>query len=374
MSQTSTSAYQSARPWWFWARVTPFVIVIGAGQARLAAGYYLKRARLPFRIIDGSDRVGDSWRQRYASLTLFTPRALSALPPIPLEGNRDGYATRDEFAAYLEAYADQLELPVTCGARAARLSLAAKAGFEAMLDTGDTINASHVIVATGGFQTSVTHPAAKDFAEGVVQLKAETYRNRSLPSSSQWLVVGDGATGRDVAVELAANFRSVLLATGKPRKLFPEHILGKSTWWWLRRSGLMQVSSRSLLGHAMQRADPFPDRDRNLESLRQRGIRVVPRLVGGGGKIATFADGTNAEISGIAWAIGHRDDSAWVDIPAAKDPDGAFLHHQGVSPVPGLFFVGRPWQRNRASALIMGAGDDAEAIVRRISKDPAITR
>jgi putative flavoprotein involved in K+ transport len=69
----------------------------------------------------------------------------------------------------------------------------------------------------------------------------------------------------------------------------------------------------------------------------------------------------------VVWATGYRDDTAWVGIPGAVARDGSFAHREGVSPVPGLFFVGRPWQRNRASALVMGAGDDAGRIVQAIA-------
>ena len=76
------------------------------------------------------------------------------------------------------------------------------------------------------------------------------------------------------------------------------------------------------------------------------------------------------EIAAVIWAIGYRDDFDWLRVDGAKDAGGAIVQTQGVSPVPGLFYVGRPWQRNRASALVMGAGDDAEAIVQRISSRP----
>jgi putative flavoprotein involved in K+ transport len=53
-----------------------YVLVIGAGQAGLAAGFHLRRAGLPFIIVEGSNHVGDVWRNRYDSLTLFTTRQL----------------------------------------------------------------------------------------------------------------------------------------------------------------------------------------------------------------------------------------------------------------------------------------------------------
>jgi cation diffusion facilitator CzcD-associated flavoprotein CzcO len=55
------------------------VIVIGAGQAGLSAGYYLKKHDIPFIILDANDRVGDSWRNRWDSLRLFTPAKLNIL-------------------------------------------------------------------------------------------------------------------------------------------------------------------------------------------------------------------------------------------------------------------------------------------------------
>ncbi|WZB61248.1 hypothetical protein WJ970_27900 [Achromobacter xylosoxidans] len=69
-----------------------FVLVIGGGQAGLAAGYWLKRQDIPFLIVEGSARIGDVWRQRYASLSLFTTRAFSALPGMALAGKAQGYA------------------------------------------------------------------------------------------------------------------------------------------------------------------------------------------------------------------------------------------------------------------------------------------
>lgn len=52
-------------------------LIVGGGQAGLALGYHLRRAGLRFVILDAHRRVGDAWRQRWDSLTLFTPRRSS---------------------------------------------------------------------------------------------------------------------------------------------------------------------------------------------------------------------------------------------------------------------------------------------------------
>jgi putative flavoprotein involved in K+ transport len=83
------------------------------------------------------------------------------------------------------------------------------------------------------------------------------------------------------------------------------------------------------------------------------------------GKRVGFADGEVAEVDAVIWATGYKDDSRWVAVPEVKDGRGGFVHWRGVSPVPGLYFIGRSWQWTRGSALLAGIGDDAYHVVRR---------
>ncbi|HRN19716.1 MAG TPA: FAD-dependent oxidoreductase, partial [Trueperaceae bacterium] len=59
------------------------VIVIGGGQAGLAAAYHLMRAGADFVVLDASERTGDVWRQRWDSLRLFSPAHHDGLPGMP---------------------------------------------------------------------------------------------------------------------------------------------------------------------------------------------------------------------------------------------------------------------------------------------------
>src|SRR3954469_23849048 len=98
------------------------VVVIGAGQAGLSAGYYLKRAGLDFVIVDGAERIGDSWRRRWDSLTLFTVARYSSLPGLDFPGDPEHFPGRDEVADSLEPYANHFQLPVRLGTKATRLT------------------------------------------------------------------------------------------------------------------------------------------------------------------------------------------------------------------------------------------------------------
>src|SRR5262245_22032644 len=59
------------------------VVVVGAGQAGLSAGYYLAQMGVRFAILDGADRIGDVWRKRWDSLRLFTPARFDGLAGMP---------------------------------------------------------------------------------------------------------------------------------------------------------------------------------------------------------------------------------------------------------------------------------------------------
>lgn len=337
------------------------VLVIGAGQAGLAAANELKKAEIESLLVDAAAAVGDSWRQRYESLTLFTPRSISSLPGLPLPGDTEGYATKDEFAAYLARYAEVGGHRIETGTRISSLRRE-NGAFEAESSDGRIYAASAVIVATGPFSIPRFPTIASEFPDDIQQMHVADFRNAQSVAEGTALVVGDGASGRDAALALAGSHR-VLLASGRTRKLFPERILGRSTWWWLKRLGLLGAKPDSIIGRRMRRIDPFPNRGNDDATLIRKGVALKPRLVSVDGSHAAFADGSREAPQAVVWATGYRDVFDWMKIEGAVDAEGRLLHQEGISPVPGLYFVGRPWQRNRASALIAGAGDDAAFIV-----------
>src|SRR6185436_16398090 len=98
------------------------VVVIGAGQAGLSVGYHLKKNGIPFVILEKNARIGDAWRRRWDSLRLFTPARYDGLVGMPFPAPGNSFPTKDDFADYLEAYAEKFTLPVRTGMRVDRLS------------------------------------------------------------------------------------------------------------------------------------------------------------------------------------------------------------------------------------------------------------
>lgn len=339
------------------------VLVVGAGQAGLAMGYHLKQSGCRFAIVDRAARVGESWRQRYDSLVLFTPRAYSALPGLAVPGDPQGYPTKDEIADYLVRYAGTFDLPVIPQTGIRSLTRV-EGGFRARTEAGEIVDARAVVLATGAFQVPTVPALARELGAEVAQFTAASYKRPSQVPAGRVLVVGDGATGRQIALELAATgSHEVLLAAGRPRRVSPDRLFGRSIFWWMDKLGLLRASRESRLGRHLMEMDPFPGKHLALNRLRQQGVRVVGRLTGVEGTRVAFASGESVEVAAVIWAAGYHDDSRWVAIPEAKDARGGFCHQRGISPVPGLYFIGRSWQWTRGSALLAGVSDDARYVL-----------
>src|SRR5512144_147567 len=126
------------------------VAVVGAGQAGLALGHFLARDGASFTILERGDTVAPAWRERWDSLTLFTPRRYDSLPGLPFPGDPEGYPGRDEVSAYLDRYAQDQGLPVRLNAEVRGL---AGGDGRFVLDLGgESVRAGQVVVATGPFQ------------------------------------------------------------------------------------------------------------------------------------------------------------------------------------------------------------------------------
>lgn len=89
-------------------------VVIGGGQAGMAAGY-LGRQRRDFVILDAATEIGETWRSRWDALRLFTPAHFTRLPGLRFPARRGHLPSKDEMADYLQTYAAHFELPLPSG-------------------------------------------------------------------------------------------------------------------------------------------------------------------------------------------------------------------------------------------------------------------
>jgi putative flavoprotein involved in K+ transport len=338
------------------------VVVVGAGQAGLAMGWHLQRLGASFVILDGAPEVGHSWRTRWDSLRLFTPARYDCLPGMPFPGDPDHHPTKDEVADYLRDYAAAFDLPVRLGMPVSRLS---RHGGRFVVETPSaTFEAAQVVVATGPFQVPSVPAVAAGLDAGVVQLHSSRYRNPGQLPEGPVLVVGGGNSGLQIALELAPT-RPVTLAMGDPTTMLPQRLLGRDIFWWLTKTGLISKPADSRLARRMRARGELVIGTR-LTDLDLHGVERCGRVTAADGRVVRTADGREFEPASVVWATGFRSDWSWVDVPEVV-VDGAVRHRRGVTEVPGLYFIGLPWQHSRGSALLGFVQHDAAFLADQVA-------
>jgi putative flavoprotein involved in K+ transport len=341
------------------------VAVIGAGQAGLAMGHFLKRQGRRFVILERASEVAPAWRERWDSLTLFTSRPYSALPGLAFPGDPDSYPTRDEVIDYLERYADMSELPVELDSEAKQLDRTDDGRFRLEVN-GRPTTADQVVVATGPFQTPYVSKLAEKLSADVFQTHAVGYRRPDDVPQGTVLVVGGGNTGFQIAKELSSTHK-VVLSIGSKQKPLPQRLLGRDLFWWLTTMRLLNKTVDSRLGRKLGMRDTLIGSSPR-EMTKRYGVELKPRLVDVDGQRARFEDGSRLEVDAVIWATGYRADYSWIDLPIV-DESGRLRHRRGVTDVPGLYFLGLTWQHTRGSALIGFIKDDAAFIAERIDEN-----
>jgi putative flavoprotein involved in K+ transport len=350
-------------------------IVIGAGQAGLAAGYHLRRHGRSFVILDAGDRVGDNWRKRWDSLRLYSPARRDALPGMPFPARSTAYPTKDEMADYLEAYAQRFELPVRSGTPVDTL---AKENGRYVAASGDLrFEADNVVIATGVFQKPHVPDFAGELDPGIRQLHSSDYRNLSQLQPGPVLVVGASHSGSDVAFEAASEHDVIL--SGKDTGQIPAPIesrRGRMFFRGLFFAGTHVITADTPIGRKVRphiRHGGGPLLRYRRKDLRKAGVeRVLARTVGVQDGQPVLDDGRVLDVANVVWCTGFRPHYSWIRSPFELGEDGYPVQYRGVvSSSPGLYVIGIPFLHSFASMLIGGAGRDAERVVRHIVTERA---
>jgi putative flavoprotein involved in K+ transport len=346
-------------------------VIVGGGQAGLAAGYHLARRGRPFVILDANERIGDSWRQRWDSLRLYSPARFDALPGMRFPAPRTAYPTTWEMADYLEAYATWFELPVRTSTPVDELS---KDGAHYVVTAGGrAFEAENVIVATGVFQRPFVPSFASELDPEITQLHSHDYRSLSQLQEGSVLVVGASHSGSDIAYEAASAHQTIL--SGRDTGQIPAPIesrRGRLGFRVLRFVGTHVLTVDTPFGRKMRphiRHGGGPLLRYRRKDLRAAGVELaLPRTVGVQDGLPVLEDGRVLDVKNVVWCTGFRPDHDWIRVPFDRGEDGYPVQYRGrVGSSRGLYFVGLPFLHSFASMLISGAGRDAERVAKHIA-------
>jgi putative flavoprotein involved in K+ transport len=345
-------------------------MIIGGGQAGLSVGHYLKKKGHSFVILDASERVGDSWRNRWDSLRLYSPAMRDGLPGMRFPAPRTTYPTKDEMGDYLEAYAVRFELPVQSGASVDMLT---KEGGRYAASAGDQrFEADNVVVATGVFRKPYTPEFASELAPSITQLHSNDYRNLSQLRDGPVLVVGAAHSGSDIAYEASGSHDVILSGTDTGQIPVPiESRRGRFGFRLLVFAGTHVINVDTPIGRKARphiRHGGGPLLRYRRKDLAAAGVeRVLARTVGVERGLPVLDDGRVVDVRNVVWCTGFRPDFSWIRLPLELDEDGFPLQYRGVAESsPGLYFAGLPFLHSFASMLVAGSSRDAKRVARHI--------
>ena len=402
------------------------VLIVGAGQGGLSASYFLIRQGIPHRILERGD-VAHAWAaQRWDSFCLVTPNWTVNLPGKPYDGDDpDGFMPRDDFVAYMKAWARSFDAPVVPGTDVIRISR--EAGGFALATSRGAMQARTVIVATATYQRPKLPAVAKKLPGDIRQFHAEDYKNPNQVPEGAVLVVGSGQTGCQIVEDFLRARRDVYLCVARTGRL-PRRYRGRDCLVW-QRDMLLLDRTPDMLDDPADRfvGDPhLTGRDGgatvSLHDFHRRGVSLLGRLEDVDDRVLrlrndladsmAFADRfcfdlmrriddfveasgadapqpTEAELAGgpepgdpapvsparldldaanirtVIWATGFAYDFSWIDgVPA--DALDYPLTRDGASPMPGLFFCGLNWMRKRKSGILYGVEEDARIVAQQV--------
>ncbi|WP_419886983.1 flavin-containing monooxygenase [Neobacillus niacini] len=339
------------------------VLVIGAGQAGLSMGYFLKKTKLNFLILDKGSEIGLGWKNRYDSLTLFTPRTYSSLPGLSLKGEEKQYPTKDEISDYLSLYAKVFSIPIQLNTTVTKVDKEENC-FRLYTNQGE-YQCKNVIVTTGPFQEPYIPEFSQHLSEKIQQLHSSQYKNPSQLQHGTTLVVGGGNSGAQIAVEIS-HVRNVYLSVGQPIRYLPQDIGSKSIFWWFDKLGVLKANVNSKVGQFIKNK-PDPIFGFELRSqLKSGDIILKPRVTSADRSVVFFENDNSLEVSNVIWSTGFKSDYSWINIPSIFNEVGTPLHNRGITTMKGLCFLGLPWQYRRGSALLHGVGYDAEYLIKKL--------
>lgn len=345
-----------------------------------------------------------------------------------------GFWLREQLVESFERHADRHSLPIRTLTNVVRVSAIDDGFVVDTVDRNGesgSLIARSVVVASGGQVTPKIPAISSRFPEWIVQLHAADYRSPEALPEGAVVVIGSGQSGCQIVEDLVEAGRNVYLCTSRVARV-PRRYRGNDVLDWMVDTGLMDQQVEDLADPMMQfAAQPQVSgvgprgRTVSLQDLQRQGVRLMGRLSNVTDGVLTtddgladhiaFADGFSAElkqnidafvqghgidappaevdpidmaagsdvaaaglvsldlaaegVSAVVWCTGFDGDFSWLQVPAT-DADGRPLHVRGVSPVPGIYFLGLPWLHTRKSGIIHGIDEDArwvaEAIVARV--------
>lgn len=372
-------------------------LIIGAGPAGLAVAGRFRKRRIPFEVLERSDRFAVAWHNHYDRLCLHTVKELSHLPHLPFPNNYPRYVPRDKFAEYCAQYAQHFSIRPHFNQE---VNLIQRQGDQWQVRTRQEQEwlAERVIVATGVNRVPFwpEWPGQGDFSGTIAHSRG--YKNPKPYLGKRVLIVGMGNTGAEVALDMAEHNVDVTLSVRSAVNIVPRDINGRPTQLtakilakfpfglgdWLGtqiRKWVVGDLSRYGLRTAtipparqLRETGKTPVIDLGTVNLIKAGkIRVIPDIdhftqngiVDSSGKTHTF--------DAVLLATGYRAqvEDFLEDTSGLLDQHGVPKEPVGHGPYSGLYFVG--FDNYKLGGILGTIFTDSAVVANHIEQKAAIS-
>ncbi|MFJ8550890.1 ArsO family NAD(P)H-dependent flavin-containing monooxygenase [Streptomyces sp. NPDC093676] len=343
------------------------VVVIGGGQAGLAAGYHLRRLAIDFVILDAQTEPGGAWQHAWDSLRLFSPANYSSLPGrlMPRQAGEE-YPDAAHVVEYLRDYERRYELPIQRPVRV--LGVHREGGMLRVETDSGAWHARAVISATGTwwrpFLPAV--PGRRDF--GGRQLHTVEYRSPLAFAGRRVIVVGGGNSGAQIAADLTLDGHvDVTWVAQRPPRYLPDDIDGRALFDVATARRRALDAGRSDTGGVASLGDivAVPPVRAARDAGRLQARPMFSQLTVGG---VRWADGSEAGAEAIFWCTGFRPALSHLAPLNLRGPRG-HIPTDGTRALgePRLHLLGYGDWTGPASATLIGVGRTAREAAREVT-------
>lgn len=341
------------------------VIVIGGGQSGLACGYYLRRNKLNYLILDKQDQCGGAWLNVWDSLTLFSPAQHSSLPGWPMPKSENQFPLKKEVINYLCQYEQHYQIPVE------RNVLVNTITFKDnlfIISTDKVEYFAKAIIASTGTWSNPFIPIVNGIEtfKGF-QIHSANYKNSDFFKNKKVLVVGEGNSGAQIVAEIS-KVTSVKWSTRKPPLYLPDDVDGfylfnvATAKYNAEKKGIQFNSANYDLGNIVMVSSVKEARSRgilnssgSLKSIYENGV--------------VWSDGKKEDFDAIIWCTGFGYATSFLKELVNTDERGIIktLESKAIE-IEGLWLVGYGSWTGYASATLIGVNRNAKQTIREILK------
>jgi putative flavoprotein involved in K+ transport len=346
------------------------VLIIGAGPAGLALGYYLRRRGIDFQIAERGAGAGESWRRMPTTMKLVSPWKSNRLPGNATRLPANYAMTREEFLRYLQSYAQEQRFPISANVEIVSVERRAERW---QIKAAETEHTCRLLVNATGYFSNPFMPMIPGMEQSrIPHVHVADYRDAAHVAeligkkSGNILIVGKRLSAGQTMLELHDAGFNVALSHRTPIQ-FGTNELG---WWFFFR--IFPYLEWQRLKRFGQRAASTPvlmpgGRMRKLIASGQ--VKTFGEMRRFEREHLIFGDGESAQFDLVIFATGFRPALSHLQslpLDTHRETGLPVLEEMESVSVPGLFFIGLDHCRNFQSRFIRGIRNDAAFLADRL--------